>query len=301
MAKQITNEATSDRLECDLEPFQLAHEFSRKLEIQKPDFTRYTGTHIGEQSKYVSCRFSDKQAKQWGSVELIHVTDVQHGHVRCNVKREIEYRDWVLSKPNRFMLWGGDNVDAYRVGSPGEPWENWFSPQKQVYQFCQVWAPAAHRILGYVGGNHERRGNAAFGDLGTLIATLLQVPYSGGQQAVDIHFGQHKPFAVHLWHGRGAAQTKGAKINMVHDTMKKSTADLILVGHLHDPMVTFDWKIIRDPNNFTLKLKKQAGAMSSSFLEFFGGYAEVLGMSPSDVMMARAILTPNGKWELTLK
>ena len=277
------------------------YEWMSKLWKSQPGLDRNvkmsSQMHYGEQTKHVIWRFPDSLE----SLELIHVTDPQCGHIACKYKRVVEYRDWVLAEPNRYMLWGGDMIDAYAMGrSPGSPWEESGDSQSQANTFAEVWGPARHRILGYVGGNHERRGFGSFGDLGVYIANLLQIPYSAGQQFIDIQFGQWKPFRVHLWHGRGAARTKGAKLNMVHEMMKKSDADLCLVGHLHDVLMTFDWRVVRDSQD-RIVLRKQGGAMSSSFLEFWGTYGEVGGMNPTDVMMARAILEPNRKWELTFK
>jgi hypothetical protein len=280
---------------------RLTHEWMSSLWKKQPGFDKgvrmSTHMHYAEQTKHVVWSFPES-LKQ---LELIHITDVQFGHIACKVERVIEYRDWVLSAPNRYMLWGGDMIDAYALmKSPGSPWEEIGDSQKQANMFADIWGPARHRILGYVGGNHERRGLSSFGDLGVYIANLLQIPYSAGQQFIDIRFGDWQPFKAHLWHGGGAARTKGAKINSVHETMKKSDADLILQGHLHDPVMTFDWRVQRDKNN-NISLRKQGGAMSSSFLEFWGTYGEVARMNPSDVMMACATVFPNGKWRLAFQ
>lgn len=229
-------------------------------------------------------------------------SSVQFGHVECQVDRVKEYRDWVLAKPNRFVLFGGDMIDAASVLSPGQPWENICGPQSQVYQFCELMAPLRARILGYVGGNHERRGLKTFGDIGLMIAYLLKIPYSSGQQLIDIHFGKHRPFKTHLYHGRGAARTKGAKVMMLHHLMRDYPGShLYLVGHLHDcfilPTVVWD----RVPGQSRVKMQKVMGAMSSSFLSFWGTYAEVAGMTCNDVLMVRTILEPSGKFEATIR
>lgn len=255
-----------------------------------------TRMHYGQQSKHVVWEFPRLER-----LEIVHLTDIQFGHIHCKVNRVKEYIAWILSNPCRYVVFGGDLIDAYALGkSPGSPWEEIADSQTQANLFAEIFGPLRHRVLGYVGGNHERRGLSTFGDLGLYIANLLQVPYSSGQQFVDIHFGKWGPFKIHLWHGRGAARTKGAKINMVHEMMKKSDADLCLVGHLHDVLMTVDWRVTRDKLG-AIRLRKQGGAMSSSFLEFWGGYGEVGGLNPSDVMMARAVVEPSGHWELTFK
>lgn len=256
-----------------------------------------TGMHYGEQVKYVTWRFG----REHESLEILHLTDVQFGHVECRAHRLIEYRDWILAKPNRFVLLGGDMVDAATVLSPGAPWENICGPQSQVYRFCEIVAPLRHRILGYVGGNHERRGLKTFGDLGILIATLLRVPYSSGQQLIDIHYGKHRPFKINLWHGIGSAQTKGAKAQMISRFMEKGDAQLYLVGHLHDLLLLGGWRTLRKAGHNNVHIEKIFGGMSTSFLSYWGTYAEVAGLSVSDVAMLRAVLEPDGGYEVTIR
>ena len=278
-----------------------AHEFVRKLGIEPRDFKLYTGMSHGHQEKYVTVRFTEQQVKKWGFLEILHITDVQFGHICLSKTRVKEYNDWVLAEPNRFVVFGGDMIDAANIFSPGQPWENVFETQSQVYQFCAIYAPIAHRVLGYVGGNHERRGLKTFGDIGILLAKLLQLPYSSGQQFIDIHFGKWNAFKVDLWHGKGAAITPGARMNMLYAAMMASDANLVLVGHLHDAFCKFRWMKSRDANNLKIKFIKQGGAMSSSFLEYVGSYAEVMNMPMSDCLMAVARVESTGHWGLQLR
>jgi hypothetical protein len=164
----------------------------------------------------------------------------------------------------------------------------------------ETFMPIRHRVLGYVGGNHEERTARGFGAAGELIAGFLRIPYSRGKQMIDIDFGEHQPFKIDLWHGTGGARTKGAKAQMLHRYMGQGDSQLYLVGHLHDALVLFDWRQQRQADG-GIRLEKIAGAMSSSFLDYWGSYAERAGLSPSDTLMARCILTPDGKWELTLR
>lgn len=256
------------------------------------------GMQYNEQLKYVTW---DIDLRKYKTVELIHITDVQFGHVACQVKHVKEFYDWVLSVPNRFVLFGGDMVDAGTKVSVGSPWEQLWEPQGQLYRFVEMTAPIRHRVLGYVGGNHERRSTLTFGDLGQSIATALQIPYSNGVQFVDINYGEHQSFRINLWHGKGAGITPGSKMNMLNAFMQQGDAQLYLVGHLHDPMTRFMSRPIRQAGKNAVKLIKVGGAMSSSFLEWFGTYAEVMMLPSTPLMMARTILEPNGHWELTLR
>lgn len=248
------------------------------------------------ETKLVKVKFSPSVHS---TIEIMMLCDLQYGHHQFREDRFIEFRDWNLARPNRFVLLGGDIIDAATPLSVQSPYENKFEPSQQVMGLVNLMKPIAGRIIGYVGGNHERRSSKAFGDAGRLIATLLQVKYSRGVQMIDVHYGKHNPFKISLWHGTGAARTKGARLNMLHRFMGQGDSQLYLVGHLHDVVATYDWRQRRDGNK--IKLQKIAGVMSSSFMDYWNTFGEVAGFPPSDTMMARVILEPNGHWEVTLR
>lgn len=257
-----------------------------------------SGWKLAGEYKLVSYRFP---TSKFQSIELIHITDTQIGSKYFMKKRLNEYIDWILSVSNRFVFLGGDIIDAATVLSVASPYENEEEPQGQAFTAVNILRPLreANRILGYVGGNHERRTGKTFGDCGTLISKLLEIPYSRGVQLFNIYFGGHEPFKVSLWHGTGCARTKGAKLQMLHRFMGQADSQLYLVGHLHDVVATYTWRQVRTRNR--LKLVKVAGVMSSSFQSYWNSYAEVAALDPSDTMMARTILEPNGRWETTLR
>uniref|UniRef100_A0A6M3J6G1 Putative DNA repair exonuclease n=1 Tax=viral metagenome TaxID=1070528 RepID=A0A6M3J6G1_9ZZZZ len=266
-----------------------------------PDVLRCTeGMALGEQRKYVSWQINPEQIKA-KQLEVSQITDVQFGHVSCRMDRMLEYRDWILAKPNRYMLWTGDMIDAWAAWSPGRPFEQLFDPLSQVVRFAEAWAPARHRVLGFVGGNHERRAIPGFGDLGSMLAMVLKLPYSAGRQLIDLYYGDHQPFQITLWHGRGGARTKGTVAQTLDRFMQQGDSQLYLMGHLHQPLIMPAWKEVRDTRQREVRLKKCVGAVGSSFLRTWGTYGEVAGYHANDVLMPRAILEPNGKWEVTLK
>ena len=248
------------------------------------------------EAKYISWDFSDAK---FNTLEMIQITDMQFGHICCKVDRVLEYRDWVLEKPNRYIIFTGDNIDSANMQSKGTTYENTGTPQDQLFQFCKIWASARHRILGYVGGNHERRALTTYGDLGITIAALLRVPYSRGKQLIDVTFGEHKPFRISQWHGVGGARTKGTVAQVLSRFAGEGDSQLYLMGHLHQPMVIPMWKERRGVNG--IRAVKCIAALGSSFLENWGSYAEVAGYAPGDVMMPMCRLFKDGKWEVSLR
>ena len=234
------------------------------------------------------------------TLEILQITDVQFGHHQCDLKTLNEYLAWVLAVENRYVLFGGDMVDAGHAQSKGSPFEQIGDPQEELWQFCKLLAPVRHRVLGYVGGNHERRSIPTFGDIGKSIAMILELPYSPGKQHINIMFGEHNPFKISMWHGGGSGQTKGSLANGLVKFMNQSDSQLYLLGHLHQPMVLQESREIR--RNDEMKLQKIVGARGSSFLGHYGTYSEVImGANPQTIQMPRVILEPNGRWELTLR
>jgi hypothetical protein len=267
-----------------------------RLLLQENAFPSTTKMLVQGETKYLSWDFSEAK---FNTLELVQITDAQFGHVCCKVERLIEYRDWVLSKPNRYMIWTGDNIDSATMQSKGTTWENIGTPQSQLFQFCKLWAPARHRILGSVGGNHERRALTTFGDLGILLAALLRLPYSRGKQLIDIYFGAHAPFRISQWHGTGGARTKGTVAQVLTRFAGEGDSQLYLMGHLHQPMIIPFWKERRGVNG--IQSVKTIAALGSSFMENWGSYGEVAGYTAGDVLMPRVVLDKNGGWEVTLR
>ncbi len=252
-----------------------------------------TGVHIGDNVKRVCVRMPDTLTR----VEVIHITDVQYGHMLCNVQKFKEYCDWILDSPNRFVLFGGDMVDAATILSKGSPYENTAEPKTQMMRFCELAMRIRHRVLGYVGGNHEAQTVKTYGTLGSTIATFLRIPYSDGKQLIDIHFGAHKPFTISMFHGSGSARTKGAKAQMLDRFMQTADSRLYFVGHLNDAITLWHWREKRTLDN-KIHLEKICGMMSSSFLEYWGSYAERMGLNPTELVISKAVLFPDGRWQV---
>ncbi len=271
-------------------------ELTAKLSLHKNVVPHTSKMVVHGETKWIEWDFTKTG---FNKLEIIQITDVQWGNIACKRERVIEYRDWVMAKPNRYMVWTGDNIDSATMQSKGTTWENTGTPQHQMFEFCDVWAPARHRILGYVGGNHERRCLTTFGDLGIAIAALLKIPYSRGKQLIDIKFGEHKPFQIAQWHGVGGARTKGTVAQVLHRFANEGDSQYYLMGHLHSCLILPFFKERRGEKG--IKAVKTIAACGSSFLDLWGSYAEVAGYGPSDVLMPSCTLDKNGGWEVRIR
>lgn len=246
------------------------------------DHPRSPSMIMDGQAKCVTHDLTDLKLDE---LEILHLTDLQFGHRAFRLDKAIEYRDWLLKKPNRFCTWGGDMIDAAHCGSPGGPYDNLLRPDGQIFRFCEFAAPMVHRVLGFVGGNHERRGLLAGVDLGLLIASILRLPYSAGIQHLNVRFGtwQERPFRIYLWHGRGAARTMGAIVNMMLSVIGNDEADIYLSGHTHRPALIPGFRNLR--RNGKMETEKWYAVSGSSFLDFYSTYAETAGYGVSKLLM----------------
>ncbi len=84
---------------------------------------------------------------------------------------------------------------------------------------------------------------------------------------------------------------------MIHRYMMQADSSVYWVGHLHDFLYVGDCREVRDGQG-EIKIQKYCGVMSSSFLEHFGTYAEVMGLSAGDIQMWKLQLFPDGKWAM---
>lgn len=266
------------------------------IQLAQNEYPAATKMLIRGETKWIDWDFTDAPFK---TLELIQITDVQWGNLACKRERVNEYIKWIRSRPNRYIIFTGDNIDAATMQSKGTTWDNAGTPQTQMFEFCKTWAPVRNRILGYVGGNHERRCLTTFGDLGITIGALLGLPYSSGKQHIDIRFGKHLPFRISQWHGMGGAQTIGTVAQKLYRFAADGDSQLYLMGHHHKPMIIPFWKERRGEHG--MKAIKTIAATGSSFLDLYGSYGEVFGYAPSDVLMPRCVLDKDGGWEVTLR
>ena len=253
---------------------------------------------VDGQARYVTW---DLSSLPHDCLEILQITDIQFGHKQCQEDKLHEYLAWVLAEENRYILLGGDLVDAGHKTSKGSPFEQIGDPQTEVWRLCKILAPVRHRILGYVGGNHERRSIDQFGDLGRGIALILRLPYSPGNQWLDVHFGEHKPFKISMHHGNGGGQTLGSITTNLERFTFKGDSQWYLLGHLHVPVTILKARESRDGQG-DIRITKVIGSRGSSFLGYYGTYAEaIMNSSPQLIAMPLARLERNGHWSVELR
>jgi hypothetical protein len=196
----------------------------------------------------------------------------------------------------------GDAIDAATKTSPGSIRENSRTPLQQIEAYIDLHKSVADRIIGYVGGNHERRIDKALDEGGGAIRLLAKglssedhrIPYSGGILLIDLVWRGFL-YTFTLFHGAGAAATPGSKIQRMQRNMLLTESMITLSGHLHEEAKTTRRFMMRLPNG-DIKIAKHIALQCGTYLQYLGSYGEVGGMAPVGPDMILIELLPDGKY-----
>lgn len=239
--------------------------------------------------------------EDWDKPLIFVKGDEQLGHVTCDEERIKKDIAWVERNPQCLVMLLGDAIDAATDRSPGSLRENKVAPIRQATDYIGLHRPIQDRIIGYVGGNHERRIDKALSEGGAgvrLIAEGLstpehRVPFSSGLLLVDVYWRGHL-WTFTLFHGAGAAATPGSKIQRMQRNIALTDSLITLSGHLHDEAKTSRRFVKRTSNG--LKIVKQTALQCGTYLKYIGSYGEVSGMSPTGPDMIVIELLSDGRY-----
>jgi predicted phosphodiesterase len=239
---------------------------------------------------------------QWDDPVLFAKGDEQIGHIACDDARVQKDIEWAAKNPHCLVVLLGDGIDSATKESPGYIRENKTTPLQQVKDYIALHKPIASQIIGYVGGNHERRIDKALSDPGMTVSLIAEglstdkhkIPYSGGLLLLDLHWRGHL-WTVTLFHGAGAAQTAGSKIQRMQRNMLLTDSLITLSGHLHDEAKT-SRRFLRRMNDGSIKVVKQTALQCGTYIKYIGSYGEIGGMAPTGPDMIVIEFKSDGKY-----
>ncbi len=231
---------------------------------------------------------------------LVPISDLHFGDPLFSLKHFLRTRDFVLTKPNIFVVLNGDLANVVIKSSLGDLYNQIKKPQDQRDWLIKELKPIAHRVLGMTTGNHEARIDNAVGiDISADIANALKVSYRPTGIALKISYGdgnnrmKGKPFVswVYLTHGYGGARTKSAKAVKAERAGHFVNADSIIMSHDHvvdaapDVILDFDPRTHLDEKGFKVGkviARRKMLVKSNAYLKW-GGYSEMGGFPPTDL------------------
>jgi len=216
---------------------------------------------------------------------LMPVGDFHVGHKCFDLERFklfVERAKILRKQGNVKLVVMGDSIENAIPGSKSSPFESSISdPEEQIEIATELLEPIADIILGLHDGNHPYRTTQATGlKPEKIIAKSLGVPYLDHQALWRISINGI-PYDVFSCHGRGGSATPSGKLNAVMSLSKLATADLYLMGHVHDRVgYIIHYQAIE---NGKVVIKERGFATSASFLSYLGGYGERLLYAPGAI------------------
>lgn len=168
-----------------------------------------------------------------GDIEVVFVSCLHVGAAEHDRELFIKYRDWVLEKPNRYVITLGDLGDySLPTHISQTMWKQDTLPEKQIYDIVELFKPIKDRILAMYDGNHENRiWKKTSLNPGRIIAQMLDAPWMGYGGYLTVMLGLHS-YRFFLIHGeRGGQPEYGLRVAIERGW--GAAADITVMGHLH--------------------------------------------------------------------
>jgi len=269
----------------------LIKDFDRTVKI-KPRKVKITKAPNGK--PYIWVQFPNK----WSKIKIVPISDIHYGHIACNVqtlKQDIEY---ILHNDNVFCFLNGDLIEnASKVSVASGVYEQKQMPNEQIEEIIALLAPIAHKILWYVGGNHEERVYKHLGvDVAQMIADRLNIPYFNEPTYIDLLWKGYR-WTVFAQHGSTGAATEGGQLNAAKKPLEWTEfTNFYIMGHVHNKGEREKMRIIRDTENFDLYIQKQYILILSAYMRYFGTYGARKGYPPPSTGRLAMKIYDNGDY-----
>ena len=231
-------------------------------------------------------------------VTIIPIADVHIGDKLANLKLLKEALQRIKDEPNTFTIINGDLCNMALKNSKSDVYSDQLSPMEQVLTATELLEDIKNKILVISSGNHEDRTMKETNiDVTRLIAKQLGIEdrYADAWWYLYLTFGKDNKgraitYGITGLHGYGGGRKSGGKINRLEDMSQVVIADLYLMSHTHKPISTKNCIYVPYYQSKSLSKQEMYYLMTNSFLESDGGYAEKMGLAPSNTSLTEAQL-----------
>lgn len=240
------------------------------------------------------------------NIEIVPFADLHIGSPKFAASELQKRIDYVKESENRYAILLGDICNCTTKDSVGDIYDEEMSPMEQIKYAIAVFEPIKDRILCITNGNHERRAMRSGTDLGWLLAKSLGLEdkYDYASCLLFVRFGHVSKnhggdhvnrrvlYTIYCTHGDGTGgRLVGSKANGLERRGNIVNADIIVVGHTHQPLTFKQSAFEIDYANSNVKVKETTYVNCGSSLNY-EQYAELVGMRPSS--KANPIIKLNG-------
>jgi len=171
-----------------------------------------------------------------------------------------------------------DASTRYSVGAG--VYEQICNPQEQLDFLVEMFRPYADLIIGSHAGNHEFRITKETGiNIMRLFCQLVGVRNLEYSINHCLRVGSQR-YIVYSTHGSSGATLRHTKIKRVLDIASWNKADLYLYAHVHTLDTKTDEYREYDARNKCMVTKQRSFALTGSFLNYDGSYADMKNYQP---------------------
>lgn len=253
-----------------------------------------------------------KSSTSRSETKIVAMGCIHHGAAGCDEKLADFWYQWILKRPDAFVILGGDLVDAIYEKDRryldeevaqwcfGKKWGGTLIDRQYNYALAK-WRPLAEagKILWIHAGNHEwKLKTQASRDLTLDWSRALSeyatakghapIPYAGlsALSNLTVDAGKGAAFTVRFFttHGGGGAQTTGSVINKADSMLNSYAVDVALMWHLHRKQHV-EQPLIGITDNGKRTVHNRIAAVCGTFLdgnvEGITGYGELKQYRPS--------------------
>lgn len=210
-------------------------------------------------------------------IEIIEVCDTHFGNECFNYSKWNNLQQYILEKPNRFIIWNGDLMENAVPGSKSDPLTQTLSPQEQQDMVTECFKKFKDRTLAIVDGNHESNRSIRLAGLYPLYTSAciagISERYRSAYAVLDISMGHGRqgfPNRKHKFIGYICHRGKNMKQFATTDMLEGF--DFVVVAHDHEPYDHSRGKIVYDSRTKTL-MHKDIEMVDNGSCMFYGGYS----------------------------
>ena len=213
------------------------------------------------------------ELKNFSEKVTVHLfTDVHMGAASCDrraLSRDVKrFKNLVDKGERHYWMLGGDNCNS--IGPRDRRHDNatiakefrdyiggsLFDEERAA--LCAYFSPIREYGIGVGTGNHEEKIAAQTEHHPAReTAKQLDLPYLGYSAMIRFrlfHSAGAASIVAYWHHGKGAARTPGAKLNMLYSFRDVADADIYMTGHVHEPMSKPDIAPLSVPQSGRMRL-----------------------------------------------
>ena len=259
--------------------------------------------------KVIKAELSD----DFESIEIVPIGDAHIGDEWCDEQMLKDVINYVLEKPNRFVILNGDLINNAIKTSVSDTYMEQYEPEEQVKHVARLLLPIKDRILAMGSGNHEERTLKLTGiDPSRYMSVRLGIEdkYADNSFVLFLKVGKshnNKPsrpakqtYSIFVQHGYGGGKKNGSKLNNLNASDSIiADCDIYIMGHTHTLIANITEVFVTDNQNQQIYRKKKHYLMHNSYMDF-GGYGLRQGFSPSAKDIGYLSLSTVGRKKIKL-